>query len=148
MIILLDLNGTIALDGKIIDGVKERLNILKEKHKIYILSADTFGTLKDIAKDLDVSYIKVDKEKYFSESIAKLIILKELKNKYNEKVIAIGNGKNDELMLKESDLGICVIGNEGAHIKTLLSSDVVVNNILDALDLIIKEKRLKATIRD
>ena len=80
MIVLLDLNGTIATDGKIKEGVKERLAILKEKAEIYILSADTFGTLNDIAKSLNVKGMKVDREKYGSEKIAKLKILEELKN--------------------------------------------------------------------
>ncbi|XRO74601.1 HAD family hydrolase [Methanocaldococcus sp. 28A] len=149
MIILLDLNGTIATDGKIKEGVKERLATLKEKAEIYILSADTFGTLKDIANDLNVKGIKVDREKYGSEKIAKLKILEELKNQNpNKKIIAIGNGNNDELLLKNADLGICVIGDEGAWSKTILSSDIVVKDIIDALDLILKENRMKATIRD
>ncbi|ACV24238.1 HAD family hydrolase [Methanocaldococcus fervens] len=149
MIILLDLNGTIATDGKIKEGVKERLSILKEKAEIYILSADTFGTLNKIADSLDVKGMKVDREKYGSEKIAKLKILEKLKKENpDKKIIAIGNGNNDELLLKNADLGICVIGDEGAWTKTLLSSDIVVKNINDALDLLIKNNRLKATIRD
>ena len=149
MIILLDLNGTIATDGKIKEGVKERLAILKEKAEIYILSADTFGTLNDIAKNLNVKGMKIDREKYGSEKIAKLKILEELKKQNpDKKIIAIGNGNNDELLLKNADLGICVIGDEGAWSKTILSSDVVVKDINDALDLLLNENRLKATIRD
>ena len=149
MIILLDLNGTIATDGKIKEGVKERLAILKEKAEIYILSADTFGTLNDTAKSLNVKGMKVDREKYGSEKIAKLKILEELKTlNPNKKIIAIGNGNNDELLLKNADLGICVIGDEGAWSKTILSSDIVVKDINDALDLLLNENRLKATIRD
>ncbi|MEO2117209.1 MAG: HAD family hydrolase [Methanocaldococcus sp.] len=149
MIILLDLNGTIATDGKIKEGVKERLAILKEKAEIYILSADTFGTLNDIANNLNVKGMKVDREKYGSEKIAKLKILEELrKQNPNKKIIAIGNGNNDELLLKNADLGICVIGDEGAWSKTILSSDIVVKDINDALDLLLNENRLKATSRD
>jgi soluble P-type ATPase len=149
MIILLDLNGTIATDGKIKEGVKERLAILKEKAEIYILSADTFGTLNDTAKSLNVKGMKVDREKYGSEKIAKLKILEELKKlNPDKKIIAIGNGNNDELLLKNADLGICVIGDEGAWSKTVLSSDIVVKDINDALDLLLNENRLKATIRD
>ncbi|ADC69126.1 Haloacid dehalogenase domain protein hydrolase [Methanocaldococcus sp. FS406-22] len=149
MIILLDLNGTIAADGKIKEGVKERLAILKEKAEIYILSADTFGTLNDIAKNLNVKGMKVDREKYGSEKIAKLKILEELKKlNPDKKIIAIGNGNNDELLLKNADLGICVIGDEGAWSKTILSSDIVVKDINDALDLLLNENRLKATSRD
>ena len=148
MIILLDLNGTIAADGKIKEGVKERLAILKEKAEIYILSADTFGTLNDIANDLNVKGMKVDREKYGSEKIAKLKILEELKTlNPNKKIIAIGNGNNDELLLKNADLGICVIGDEGAWSGSILSAKVVVKKITDALDLLLKEKRLTATLR-
>ncbi|NPA63286.1 MAG: HAD family hydrolase [Methanococci archaeon] len=149
MIILLDLNGTIATDGRIKEGVKERLAILKERAEIYILSADTFGTLEDISKHLNVKGLKVEKEKYGSEKLAKLKILEEIKKQNsNKKIIAIGNGNNDELLLKNADLGICVIGDEGAYSKTIINSDIVVKDIKDALDLIIKENRLKATIRD
>ncbi|ACX73095.1 HAD fAmily hydrolase [Methanocaldococcus vulcanius M7] len=149
MIILLDLNGTIATDGRIKDGVKERLAILKERAEIYILSADTFGTLTDISKHLNVKGLKVEKEKYGSEKLAKLKILEEIKSQNgNKKIVAIGNGNNDELLLKNADLGICVIGDEGAYSKTILNSDIVVKDIKDALDLLIKENRLKATIRD
>jgi P-type E1-E2 ATPase len=150
MIILLDLNGTIATDGKILDGVKERLKTLKEKGaKIYILSADTFGTLGEIAKELGVEGRKIDKTLYESEKKAKLMALLEFKKENPSTfVVAIGNGNNDGLMLKAADLGICVIGDEGAYTETLLNSDIVVKDINDALDLLIKEKRLKATIRE
>ncbi|WP_456472761.1 HAD family hydrolase [Methanocaldococcus sp.] len=145
MILLLDLNGTIALDGKVIDGVKDRLKILKNNnYKVYILSADTQGTLEEIAKDLGVEKIKISGK----EGEAKLKVLRELKSKYKGKIIAIGNGKNDRFMLKEADLGICVIGEEGAYVETLMNADIVVNNILNALDLLIYDKRLRATIRD
>ncbi|ENN95582.1 haloacid dehalogenase [Methanocaldococcus villosus KIN24-T80] len=148
-IILLDLNGTIAVDGKIKEGVKDRLNKLKNKAKIFILSADTYGTLNNILNDLNVEGIRINKENHEKESLAKLKILKELKKKFpNEKIIAIGNGSNDELMLKYSDLGICVINEEGASVKAILSADVVVKDINDALDLILKENRLKATLRN
>ncbi len=46
-----------------------------------------------------------------------------------EHTVAIGNGSNDVLMLKESAIGICVVGGEGASTAALLSADVVVNDI-------------------
>jgi soluble P-type ATPase len=42
--IVLDLNGTIATDGKIPSEVKEKINSLSKKTKLYILTADTQGT--------------------------------------------------------------------------------------------------------
>ncbi|MCQ6254263.1 HAD family hydrolase [Methanocaldococcus sp.] len=149
MIIIFDLNGTIATDGVIKDSTKEKIKELCKNHQIFILSADTFGTLKDIERELGVKGIKIDKEKFKSEKIAKNEILKEIREKYkNEKIVAFGNGANDELLLKNADLGICVLGDEGAWTKTLLNADIVVKDIDDGLDLILKEKRLKATMRD
>ena len=42
--ILIDLNGTIATDGKIAPEVKEKINSLSKLAKVYILTADTQGT--------------------------------------------------------------------------------------------------------
>lgn len=39
--IVIDLNGTIATDGKIPIEVKEKINSLAKKVKIYVLTADT-----------------------------------------------------------------------------------------------------------
>jgi soluble P-type ATPase len=44
MNLMLDLNGTLAVDGELINGVKERLNNLSELLDIYVVTADTFGT--------------------------------------------------------------------------------------------------------
>jgi soluble P-type ATPase len=42
--ILLGLNGTLATDVKIPSEVKEKINSLSQKAKIYIITADTQGT--------------------------------------------------------------------------------------------------------
>ena len=65
----------------------------------------------------------------------------------NQEMIAIGNGANDHLMLKRANLGIAVVGFEGACMAALLSADLVVNSIEDALGLLIEPQRLKATLR-
>ncbi|RLB39817.1 MAG: ATPase P, partial [Deltaproteobacteria bacterium] len=41
--VVLDYNGTMAVDGKLIPGVKERLLDLAKKLKVHVLTADTFG---------------------------------------------------------------------------------------------------------
>jgi soluble P-type ATPase len=65
----------------------------------------------------------------------------------SEKCVAIGNGANDTLMLREAVLGICVLGTEGTAISAMLSADIVVRDIKDALDLFLLPKRLVATLR-
>ena len=41
--IVLDYNGTIAVDGVLVPGVKTALNALAEKVQVHVLTADTFG---------------------------------------------------------------------------------------------------------
>ncbi len=50
-------------------------------------------------------------------------------------------------MIKTAAIGIAVVGLEGAAAELLPAADVVVNNIYDALDLILNPLRLKATLR-
>jgi len=44
-------------------------------------------------------------------------------------------------------VAICVIGEEGASVEALLASDVVVKDVKDAINLLLNEKRLIATLR-
>ena len=45
-VLVLDYNGTIACDGQLIDGIGERIRELCTKLPVYILTADTYGTVK------------------------------------------------------------------------------------------------------
>ena len=47
--LVLDYNGTIACDGRILEGVKERLETLAQSLEVHILTADTFGGVRDTA---------------------------------------------------------------------------------------------------
>jgi soluble P-type ATPase len=49
-------------------------------------------------------------------------------------------------MIEEAGLGICVISKEGTAVETMQKADVVVSNILDALDFLLKPLRHKATL--
>jgi soluble P-type ATPase len=62
-------------------------------------------------------------------------------------VITVGNGANDAAMLKTAALGVAVNGAEGAAPNAILSADIYVPNILDALDLLLFPDRLRATLR-
>jgi len=65
-----------------------------------------------------------------------------------EKTVAMGNGNNDELILKEAALGIAILGDEGISVTALKQADIMAKNISDALDLLLKPKRLIATLRE
>ncbi|WP_143089024.1 HAD family hydrolase [Paenibacillus sp. UNC496MF] len=62
-------------------------------------------------------------------------------------VVVLGNGVNDELMFREADLSIAVIGKEGCATATLMSSNIVVTDIIDGLDLLLMHHRLIPTLR-
>jgi soluble P-type ATPase len=140
--IVLDLNGTIATDGKIPSVVKEKINGLSDKVKIYILTADTQGTAGEETSDMGVELLKVSGKE---STEVKLRVLESLDP---TKTVAVGNGNNDRLILKEAALGIAVLGDEGLSVSAMKNADIVVKNISDALDFFLNPKRLMATLRE
>jgi soluble P-type ATPase len=139
--LLLDFNGTLAIDGKLIKGVKKKLVTLSQKLQIHILTGDTYGTAMLQLKNtpfkialLPAVNQRVAKEKYIS-------------NLSSQSVISIGNGRNDKLMLKHSAISIIVIEGECASVETMLEADIMCTNIHAALDMIINPLRLKSTLR-
>ncbi|ACS89796.1 MULTISPECIES: HAD family hydrolase [Thermococcus] len=134
--VIFDLNGTLGVEGKVRKNIKELLRKLSEKYEIVVLSSDTFGTLKDEFNELDV---KIELVKDGNEKLQKAL-------KY-EPYIGVGNGNNDVRMLENAELAICVIGEEGASVEALLASDVMVKDVKDAINLLLNEKRLIATLR-
>lgn len=137
----LDLNGTICTDGKLIDGVKERLEILKNELEVYLLTADTMGSGSQIAEELGIQMFKVDGENGADDKLDFINTIGK------ENTVAIGNGYNDRLMFDNSALSIVIIGQEGCCVQALNRADIAVNNIRDAFDLLIKPVRIIATLR-
>lgn len=139
--LVLDFNGTLACDGRLIDGVRERLLALAGMLTLHVLTADTFGNVARELGDLPCNVTVIPRG---DEDRAKLSCIEKLKC---ERVIAIGNGRNDRLMLSGAGLGICVVQTEGCSKDAILAADVATSGILDALDLIIHPLRLAATLR-
>jgi len=136
--LLLDVNGTLTDRGQLIDGVVERMRRVSETLEAHLLSADTFGSLADVASTLGVrSTTVLDGEE-------KLAFVRELGP---ERCAAIGNGANDAKMLAEAALGIAVIGAEGAAATAIQAADVVCASIGAALDLLLDDQALAATLR-
>ena len=46
--LVLDLNGTLAVDGDLLEGVAERLEKLRAQLEIHLVTADTHGTQSTI----------------------------------------------------------------------------------------------------
>lgn len=139
--LVFDFNGTIAVDGKIIQGVIPRFKEIGQNVKIFVITADTFGTVAEQLTGVNCEIEIITNE---NQHLAKRNFIEQLGK---DKVIAFGNGMNDALMLQEAALGVCLIQNEGASTQTLQASDLIFNNILDALDTIQNSLRIKATLR-
>ena len=138
--IVLDFNGTIAFDGKLLPGVAERLTKLCNQFSIYVITADTFGTVQEQMAGL--ARVKVlESGNHRDEKYDFVFQLG------SDSVIAFGNGRNDVMLLKAASVGIAVCQQEGAAAEALLSADAVVHDILDGLDLLLYPKRLLATLR-
>jgi len=140
--LVVDYNGTCAFDGKIKENVKEMLEKVSRYIKVFIITSDTYGNIDTEGNTIGFSIIKVGKEGSGAE---KAKIIKELGP---EKIVAIGNGSNDVLMLKEAALGIGVIGEEGCSKEILKEADFIVKNITDALSTLLHPERIVATLRD
>jgi len=139
--LLLDMNGTIGLDGALIDGVAERLALLPQTIRPVIATADTHGGASVVGERLGVETIAL---KPGNEAEAKLAILSRLGA---ERTVVVGNGANDVLALWECAVGICGLGQEGASTAAALAADILVHDIRDALDLLLHPRRLVATLR-
>ena len=136
--LLLDQNGTLSDRGELIDGVADRLAALKQRLSPQILTADTFGTLEQLKRQLGVQGRRV------ATGAEKLAFLQELGG---ERCVAVGNGRNDVEMLSAAALGIVIVGPEGASSEALAAADIVCGSVISALDLLVDEQVLIATLR-
>jgi soluble P-type ATPase len=136
----IDLNGTLATDGCVPPAVIDRLHELASTIHLHILTADTFGT----ASSLSGLGAQVTVLGPGDQTEAKAGIIRAFGIAHTA---AIGNGVNDEAMLREAVVGILVVGPEGGAVRSLLAADLVVRSIEDALDLFRFPKRLVASLR-
>jgi soluble P-type ATPase len=136
-----DYNGTLAADGLLLEGVHERIRRLRSELRMHVVTADTFGSAARELQRLPCALVILDAE---NQAEAKRDFVQGLGAAH---VVAIGNGRNDRMMLKTAALGITVCGIEGAAPEAAEAADVVVHHIVDALDLLLHPKRLLATLR-
>jgi soluble P-type ATPase len=136
--LVLDVNGTLTNRGALIDGVRPRLLRLRSRCSIHLVSADTFGTLEDLASLLEVSATRV------ASGVEKLDFVNR---RGADHCGVIGNGVNDAMALQAAALGVVVLGPEGMSPQALQEADVLCASITDALDLLDDPRALAATIR-
>ena len=136
-----DVNGTLAVDGKLIDGVAEMLTALRVQMEVHLITADTHGKQKTIDEQLQLQAVRLHRG---GEAGQKADYVRRLGAVH---VAAIGQGANDVAMLQAAGLGVAVLSPEGLAVSTLQSADLVVPNILYALALFQNPMRIVATLR-
>lgn len=139
--LVLDVNGTLATDGRLLPGVAERLAHLRSSLQPVLLTADTHGGLAALNASLQLPAHKLTPGR---EAEQKAAFVRELGA---ERTVAVGNGANDAGMLRAAALGIAVLGEEGLAVACLQAADLVAPDIAHALDLLLQPKRLVATLR-
>lgn len=137
--LVLDVNGTIALDGALLPGVRERLDLLRQRLDVRLLTADTHGQQAAIDAELGLTASVITRGT--AEKGAYVLALGA------GGVAVLGNGANDVAMFNAAALRIAVLGPEGLAAELLRSADVLVSDPCAGLDLLLHPRRLVATLR-
>jgi soluble P-type ATPase len=137
--IILDLNGTLSVGGKLVRGVHDRLTKLKAKgFRLVLLTGNTRGDADQTAEGLGIEW------QFAPTALDKAQAAQSLDA---GTCASIGNGRIDLDLMRTVKLRIVTLQAEGVHVQTLLASDIVVPDINDALDLFLDDQRLIATLR-
>ena len=139
--LVMDYNGTLAIDGRLHPEAKKRLLQLSRSMTLHVITADTHGNVRQEVNGVPCRLHVLPSER---QAEAKAAYIHQLDP---QRTVAMGNGRNDRLMLKEAVLGIVVIEAESASVAAIANADLVCTSILDALDLMAFPLRLVAGLR-
>lgn len=139
--LVLDFNGTLAQDGRLLEGVAKRVHALAERLEVHVVTADTYGRARDALDGLPVT---IQLLKRGDEAGAKLNYARTLGP---TRTAAVGNGANDGPLLAAVAVSVAVLGPEGVAREALLAARVLVRDPLEGLELFLQPKRLIATLR-
>jgi soluble P-type ATPase len=144
-----DYTGTLSYGGKLIDGVRERLCLLSTRLDIHVVTSDTRRTARTELQGVPLTALK-DEIPTDRHDEYKRDYLNNLGLPLNQ-IVVLGNGRNDRLWLKEvrdgGGLAIAVDAGEGCAVEAMTSAHVFVVGIINALDLLLDERRLIGTLR-
>ena len=136
-----DFTGTLSVGGKLLPGVEKRLNQIADFLQVQILTADTFGVARQELNRVNCAIHILSGASHDQQKEKHVIDLGA------EKIVALGNGNNDRRMLKAAKVGIAVSEGEGCAVDAVMAANIQVNRAVEALDLLLHPKRLKATLR-
>lgn len=136
-----DYNGTLAADGVLLPGVAEALRGVAGEVAVHVVTADTFGRAAEQLEGLPLRLVVLPSE---LQSEAKAEYVARLGA---ERVMALGNGRNDAAMLRAARLGVALIQTECAATAALAAADLVATDVLAAVAMLHEPRRLVAALR-
>ncbi|NKQ41418.1 MAG: haloacid dehalogenase [Sulfurovum sp.] len=139
--IVFDYNGTLATGGSIDIETGALLEKIAKHYRVFVITADTFGTVESELDGIDLEVMVLSSDNHTKEKAALIEKLGATKT------IALGNGNNDQKMLKTAVISIAIVGEEGCAVGTMLVADIVCKCIVDAMEMLADTKRISATMR-
>lgn len=139
--VVLDYNGTLAVNGSLPVAVKAHLVELSRQLTIHVVTGDTYGGAGEQLRDAPCRVVVLEAT---GQAAAKRDYVRRVGP---DQVVAIGNGRNDVLMLRMAALAIAVMGAEGTARGALAAADITVHDIQDAIGMLLHPQRLAATLR-
>jgi len=136
-----DVNGTLAIDGRPIADIGAKLSELALQVNVHLVSALSHGNQPALEDSFRRPIFRIEPG---HEDEQKAAYVRRLGR---ESCVAIGNGRNDILMLETAAIGIVVLNQEGTAVGAQQSGDVVVPGPHDAIDLLLLPQRLLAILR-
>jgi len=138
--IILDLNGTLSVNGIVNEQTKIIIKKLKNiGYKIVLISGDIRGTAKEISEELNIDL-------FLGTSSNEKALQMQQFNKTT--TAAIGNARIDIGTFLNAEISIATLQAEGIHTGILKYIDIIVPSINDALNLFINIKSLAGTLRE
>lgn len=120
-----ELVGLLVLEPLLREEAKKVIDYLKGKAKVLLLTGDSEGLARKVAKDLGI-------DKWYAELLPedKAEVIRKLKENGNI-IVMIGDGMNDAPALKEADVGISF--KRGADLAQIAADIVLDSESLESL---------------
>jgi soluble P-type ATPase len=138
--VLIDFEGTLAMDGRVHPKAKDKVNLLSKRVTITILTKSNREKVEETLRKMRAEIL------YVTEGDSSQQKLNALQRLGAHQTAVIGNGLDDVRILEQAGLGMCVIGKEGASAEAMAKADLVVTHVLDALDFLLKPLRQRAML--
>jgi soluble P-type ATPase len=138
--LLIDFEGTLAMDRRVHPKAKDKINLLSKRLKIYIFAKEEKERVEEVLKRVKAEIVFLNRGE---ASKQKLELIQRLGA---FRTAVIGNGIDDLSIMKEAALGMVILGKEGTSGVLIQIANLVFTDVIDALDFLLKPLRQRATL--